>query len=72
MPPTIEPIQLTEKLSAAGVQVESGDGRLTVRRTRKAYVAPATHYASRLTDPNLPRKTAGKGVAASHAKSFPA
>jgi hypothetical protein len=29
--------------------------RVTVRRTRRAYVAPATHYASRLTDPNLPR-----------------
>lgn len=29
--------------------------RLTVRRTRKAYVAPATHFASRLSDPNLPR-----------------
>jgi len=29
--------------------------RVTVRRTRRAYVAPATHYASRLTDPDLPR-----------------
>jgi len=29
--------------------------RVTVRRTRRAYVAPATHFASRLTDPNLPR-----------------
>ena len=29
--------------------------RVTVRRTRKAYVYPATHYASRLTDANLPR-----------------
>lgn len=29
--------------------------RVTVRRTRRAYVSPATHYASRLTDPNLPR-----------------
>jgi hypothetical protein len=29
--------------------------RVTVRRTRRAYVAPATHYASRLTDKNLPR-----------------
>src|SRR4051794_2743509 len=29
--------------------------RVTIRKTRKAYVAPATHYASRLTDPNLPR-----------------
>jgi len=29
--------------------------RVTVRRTRRAYVAPATHYASRLTDENLPR-----------------
>jgi hypothetical protein len=29
--------------------------RVTVRRTRRAYVAPATHYASKLTDPNLPR-----------------
>ena len=29
--------------------------RVTVRRTRKAYVYPATHYASRLTDPKLPR-----------------
>ncbi|MEI6084463.1 MAG: hypothetical protein WCS70_09200 [Verrucomicrobiota bacterium] len=29
--------------------------RFTVRRTRRAFVAPATHFASRLTDPNLPR-----------------
>lgn len=29
--------------------------RFTVRRTRRAYVYPATHYASRLTDENLPR-----------------
>ncbi len=29
--------------------------RVTVSRTRRAYVAPATHYASRLTDPRLPR-----------------
>ncbi|MBX9583863.1 MAG: hypothetical protein K2X87_26480 [Gemmataceae bacterium] len=29
--------------------------RVTVRRTRKAYVYPATHHASRLTDPDLPR-----------------
>src|SRR5262249_3193275 len=29
--------------------------RVTVRRTRRAYVAPATHYASPLTDENLPR-----------------
>lgn len=29
--------------------------RVTVRRTRRAYVYPATHYASRLTDENLPR-----------------
>jgi hypothetical protein len=29
--------------------------RVTVRRTRKAFVTPATHYASRLTDENLPR-----------------
>lgn len=29
--------------------------RATVRKSRKAYVAPATHYASRLTDENLPR-----------------
>lgn len=29
--------------------------RVTVRRSRRAYVYPATHYASRLTDPNLPR-----------------
>jgi hypothetical protein len=29
--------------------------RFTVRRTRRAYVYPATHYASRLTDANLPR-----------------
>lgn len=29
--------------------------RVTVRRTRRAYVAPATHFASKLTDPNLPR-----------------
>jgi hypothetical protein len=29
--------------------------RVTVKRTRRAYVAPATHFASRLTDPNLPR-----------------
>lgn len=29
--------------------------RVTVRRTRRAYVYPATHYASRLTDKDLPR-----------------
>jgi hypothetical protein len=29
--------------------------RFTVRRTRRAYVYPATHYASRLTDKDLPR-----------------
>ncbi len=29
--------------------------RVTVRNSRKAYVSPATHYASRKTDPNLPR-----------------
>jgi len=29
--------------------------RITVRRSRRAYVAPATHFASRLTDENLPR-----------------
>ena len=29
--------------------------RLTARRTRRAYVYPATHFASRHTDPNLPR-----------------
>jgi hypothetical protein len=29
--------------------------RMGVRRTRRAYVAPATHYASRETDPSLPR-----------------
>jgi hypothetical protein len=29
--------------------------RFTVRRTRRAYVAPATHYASSRTDTNLPR-----------------
>jgi len=29
--------------------------RVTVRRTRRAYVSPATHFASRLTDRNLPR-----------------
>jgi hypothetical protein len=29
--------------------------RVTVRKTRRAYVRPATHFASRLTDPNLPR-----------------
>jgi hypothetical protein len=29
--------------------------RFTVRRTRRAYVYPATHFASRLTDPDLPR-----------------
>jgi hypothetical protein len=29
--------------------------RVTVKRTRKAYVYPARHHASRLTDPNLPR-----------------
>jgi hypothetical protein len=28
--------------------------RFTVRRTRRAYVAPARHYASRDTDPGLP------------------
>lgn len=29
--------------------------RVTVRRSRRAYVAPATHFASQLTDENLPR-----------------
>jgi hypothetical protein len=29
--------------------------RVTVRRTRREFVAPATHYASRLADENLPR-----------------
>jgi len=29
--------------------------RVTVRKTRKDFVPPATHYASRLTDENLPR-----------------
>lgn len=29
--------------------------RFTVRRTRRAYVYPATHFASRLKDENLPR-----------------
>ena len=29
--------------------------RVTVKRTRKAYVYPARHHASRLTDENLPR-----------------
>jgi hypothetical protein len=29
--------------------------RFTVRRTRKAYLYPATHFASRLTDETLPR-----------------
>jgi hypothetical protein len=29
--------------------------RVTVRRTRREFVAPATHYASRDTDANLPR-----------------
>jgi hypothetical protein len=29
--------------------------RFTVRRTRRAYVYPATHFASKLTDANLPR-----------------
>lgn len=29
--------------------------RFTVRRSRRAYVLPATHFASRLTDPDLPR-----------------
>ncbi|HJZ91734.1 MAG TPA: hypothetical protein VKE40_12740 [Gemmataceae bacterium] len=29
--------------------------RVTVRKTRRAYVYPATHYASRLEDENLPR-----------------
>ena len=29
--------------------------RVTVRKTRKAYVYPATHFASRLTDASLPR-----------------
>jgi len=29
--------------------------RVTIKNSRKAYVAPATHYASRKTDPNLPR-----------------
>jgi hypothetical protein len=29
--------------------------RFTVKRTRRAYVYPARHHASRLTDPSLPR-----------------
>jgi hypothetical protein len=29
--------------------------RVTVKNTRRAYVAPATHFASSKTDPNLPR-----------------
>jgi hypothetical protein len=29
--------------------------RVTVRKTRRAYVYPATHFASRVTDENLPR-----------------
>jgi hypothetical protein len=29
--------------------------RVTARKTRRAYVAPATHHASRLTDQRLPR-----------------
>ncbi|MDX1970742.1 MAG: hypothetical protein SFV23_26485 [Planctomycetaceae bacterium] len=29
--------------------------RFTVRNSRRAYVYPATHFASRQTDPNLPR-----------------
>jgi len=29
--------------------------RVTVRKTQRAYVYPATHFASRLTDANLPR-----------------
>jgi hypothetical protein len=29
--------------------------RVTVRRTQRAYVLPATHFASRFTDSNLPR-----------------
>lgn len=29
--------------------------RFTVRKTRRAYVYPATHFASRSNDPNLPR-----------------
>ena len=29
--------------------------RFTVRRTRRAYVYPATHFASRSDDPSLPR-----------------
>ena len=29
--------------------------RFTVRRTRRAYVYPATHWASKLDDPDLPR-----------------
>ena len=29
--------------------------RVTIRKTRRAYVYPATHFASKLTDDNLPR-----------------
>jgi hypothetical protein len=29
--------------------------RVTARRTRRAYVLPATHFASRFNDPDLPR-----------------
>ena len=28
--------------------------RFTIRRTQRAYISPATHFASRSTDPNLP------------------
>jgi hypothetical protein len=42
--------------------------RVTVRRSRRAYVLPATHFASRLTDPDLPRM--GKGSAAPRFRYF--
>ena len=39
-------------------EVESGEIRhalrFTARNTQKAFIRPATHYASRFTDPNLP------------------
>ena len=46
-------------ICAAATRVQRGivghAMRVTVVHTRKAYIAPATHFASRSDDPNLPR-----------------
>ena len=44
--------------------------RVTVSASRRAYVAPATHFASRLNDPNLPRMGERFGSAATFRGGF--